>query len=247
MLPHLPFAVHHSQFTIRNSHIMTQTSYRIEAEPFPVNIDLATTALMVIDMQKDFLYPNGFGAFLGNDVSLLQRAVEPTQRVLQTARKLGMLVIHTREGHEPDLSDCPPNKIDRWPVGTRIGDDGPMGRILVRGEAGHELIDELAPESGEIVIDKPGKNSFYQTDLAAILQAKSINHLMITGVTTDVCCSATVIAANDRGYNALVLADCVASYSEERHLATLETIKAQGGIFGWVTTSEQVLTDLGVA
>lgn len=196
---------------------------------------------MVIDMQKDFLYPDGFGAFLGNDVALLQRAVEPTQSVLAMARTQEMLVIHTREGHYPDLSDCPPNKLERWPAGTRIGDQGPMGRILIRGEEGHSLVDELAPLPHEIVIDKPGKNAFYQTDLESILQRNSIKYLLVTGVTTDVCCSATVIAANDRGYNALVLADCVASYSLERHAATLETIKAQGGIFGWVTDSSSVL------
>lgn len=223
---------------------MTKSSYHIEAEPFPIDITLSETALMVIDMQKDFLYPDGFGAFLGNDVTLLQRAVEPTQRVLAKARELGMLVIHTREGHKPDLSDCPPNKLDRWPEGTRIGDDGPMGRILIRGEAGHALIDELAPQDEEIIIDKPGKNSFYATNLDEILHSHSIRFLLITGVTTDVCCSATVIAANDRGYDAIVLSDCVASYNPERHTATLETIKAQGGIFGWVTTSTAVLQNL---
>lgn len=222
-----------------------QTERRVEAEPFPMTIDLRETALMIIDMQKDFLYPDGFGALLGNDVSLLQRAIAPTQKVLAVARALGLLVVHTREGHQPDLSDCPPNKLDRWPAGRRIGDDGPMGRILIQGEAGHGIIDELSPLTTEIVIDKPGKNSFYKTELESLLQAHRINNLLITGVTTDVCCSATVIAANDRGYNALVLADCVASYSPERHAATLATIKAQGGIFGWVTDSIHVLEAMG--
>lgn len=217
---------------------------RIEAEPFPLALDLNETAMMIIDMQKDFLYPQGFGAFLGNDVSLLQRATAPIQSLLTALRKLGILIIHTREGHLPDLSDCPPNKLDRWPAGTRIGDDGPMGRILVRGEEGHAIINELNPLEGEIIIDKPGKNAFYLTDLERVLQTNGIKNLIVTGVTTDVCCSATVIAANDRGYNALVVSDCVASYSQERHEATLATIKAQGGIFGWVTNSAYVLRSL---
>jgi nicotinamidase-related amidase len=217
------------------------TVVTVDAEPSAVTIDLAATALMVIDMQKDFLYPDGFGAFLGNDVNLLLRTVAPIQSVLAAARRRGMLIIHTREGHLPDLSDCPPNKLDRWAPGTRIGDVGPMGRILVRGEPGHAIVDELAPLPGEVVIDKPGKNSFYQTDLDALLRRHDIRNLLVTGVTTDVCCSATVIAANDHGYNAVVLRDCVASYSPARHAATLETIAAQGGIFGWVSDSTSVL------
>jgi len=216
----------------------------ISAEPHPVTVDLAATALLVIDMQKDFLYPNGFGAFLGNDVTLLQRTIGPIQQMLGAARARGLLIIHTREGHLPDLSDCPPTKLDRWAPGTRIGDVGPMGRILIRGEAGHGIIDEVAPLPGEVVLDKPGKSSFYATDLEAILHQHSIRNLLVTGVTTDVCCSATVIAANDRGFNAIVLADCVSSYSPERHAATLATIKAQGGIFGWVTDSAAVLQGL---
>lgn len=216
-------------------------SIRIDAQPSPVEIELAETALIVIDMQKDFLYADGYGAFLGNDVGLLQRTIEPIQSVLKAARRLGMTVIHTREGHLPDLSDCPPTKLTRWPPGNRIGDVGPMGRILVRGEEGHGLIDEVAPIPGEAVIDKPGKNSFYATDLDAILREAGIRNLIVTGVTTDVCCSATVIAANDRGFNPIVLADCVASYSPERHQATLDTISAQGGIFGWVSHSHSFL------
>jgi len=212
----------------------------IPAEPHPVKIDPAATALMIIDMQKDFLYPAGFGALLGNDVTLLQRTIEPIQQILTLARAHGMLIIHTREGHLPDLSDCPPTKRDRWAAGTRIGDPGPMGRILIRGEAGHGIIDELAPQAGEIVLDKPGKSSFYATDLEAILHQHGILNLLVTGVTTDVCCNATVIAANDRGFNAIVLEDCVSSYNPARHAATLEAIKAQGGIFGWVTDSAAV-------
>ncbi len=212
----------------------------IPAEPHSVTIELTATALLIIDMQKDFLYPDGFGALLGNDVTLLQRTIEPIQQILSLARTTGMLVIHTREGHLPDLSDCPPTKLDRWPAGTRIGDLGPMGRILIRGEAGHGIIDELAPLPTEIVLDKPGKSSFYATDLEAILQQQGIRNLLVTGVTTDVCCNATVIAANDRGFNAIVLEDCVSSYSPARHAATLAAIQAQGGIFGWVTNSVAV-------
>ena len=217
------------------------TAWHIAAEPSPVTIDPAETALIIIDMQKDFLYPDGYGAFLGNDVTLLQRTIAPIQALLAAARGRGMLVIHTREGHLADLSDCPPTKLNRWPPGNRIGDMGPMGRILVRGEAGHAIVDELAPAPGELVIDKPGKNAFYATDLEEVLRTRDIRNLLVTGVTTDVCCSATVIAANDRGYNAIVLRDCVASYSPTRHAAVLDVIKAQGGIFGWVTDSTAVL------
>jgi nicotinamidase-related amidase len=213
----------------------------IDAEPFPIDVNPEATALMVIDMQKDFLYPGGYGERLGNDPRLLQRTIAPIQEVLKAARKLGMLVIHTREGHLPDLSDCPDTKLRRWPVGNRIGDPGPMGRILIRGEAGHAIIDEVAPLPGEIVMDKPGKNAFYKTNLEAILQQNGIKHLLVTGVTTDVCCHATVMAANDRGFNAIVLKDCVASYDPARHAAVLNIIKAQGGIFGWVTGSAEVL------
>lgn len=217
---------------------------KIDAAPSPVTIDLDVTALLVIDMQKDFLCPGGFGDFLGNDVTLLQRTVEPIQRVLAAARARGMVVIHTREGHLPDLSDCPPAKLDRWAPGTRIGDPGPMGRILIRGEEGHGIIEELAPVAGEMVLDKPGKNSFYATNLQKILDARAIRNLLVTGVTTDVCCFTTVTAANDRGFNAIVLNDCVASYSPERHEAALAIIQAQGGIFGWVSDSDSVLKTL---
>jgi nicotinamidase-related amidase len=216
----------------------------IGAEPFAVELDLDETALLVIDMQKDFLYPGGFGAFLGNDVTLLQRTIEPLQAVLAAARKLEMLIIHTREGHLPDLSDCPPAKLDRWSPGTRIGDIGPMGRILIRGEEGHGIIVEVAPLPGEIVLDKPGKNSFYATNLDQILRAHPVKNLIVTGVTTDVCVFTTTTGANDHGYNAIVLADCVASYSPARHTAALETIKAQGGIFGWVSDSQRFLASV---
>ncbi len=219
----------------------------IEARPFALDLDLDHTALVVIDMQKDFLYPGGYGDFLGNDVTLLQRTIGPIQALLAAARQMGMTVIHTREGHLPDLSDCPPTKLTRWPEGNRIGNAGPMGRILIRGEEGHGIIEEVVPLADEVVIDKPGKDAFYATNLDELLRAQGIENLIITGVTTDVCCSATTIAANDRGYNAIVVADGVASYSPERHAAVLEVIAAQGGIFGWVTDSESVLTGIGSA
>jgi len=216
----------------------------IPARPHPVTWELGQTALIVIDMQKDFLYPDGYGALLGNDTELLLRTVGPIQAVLAAAREQGMFVIHTREGHPSDLSDCPPTKLTRWPAGNRIGDPGPMGRILVQGEPGHGIIDEVAPLPGEIVLDKPGKNSFYRTPLDEMLRERGITNLLVAGVTTDVCCFATVIAANDRGFNALVLEDCVASYSPERHTAALETVVAQGGIFGWVSDSAALLAGL---
>jgi biuret amidohydrolase len=216
----------------------------IQAHPIPVHLQLHKSALIIIDMQKDFLLDGGFGAQLGNDVSYLRRTIEPIQHVLAAARHLGMVVIHTREGHAPDLHDCPPTKLDRWPEGTRIGDMGPMGRILIRGEEGHDIIDEVYPLPLEYLLDKAGKNAFYGTELELILQAHDIRHLLVTGVTTDVCCFATTIAANDRGYHALVLADCVASYNPERHAAALAIIQAQGGIFGYVTESSHVLTAL---
>jgi nicotinamidase-related amidase len=220
------------------------TQLAIPANPSPITLDLATTALLVIDMQADFLLPGGFGARLGNDVNHLRRAIAPIQAVLAAARQRGMLIIHTREGHPPDMADCPPTKLDRWPAGTRIGDPGPMGRILIQGEPGHALLEDVAPLPGEIVLDKPGKNAFYATPLDAILREHGIRSLWITGVTTDVCCFATTIAANDHGYHALVLADCVASYAPERHAAALAIIQAQGGIFGYVSDSARLLAAL---
>lgn len=209
----------------------------IEAEPFPLEFDPETTALLIIDMQRDFVLPGGFGERLGNDTSLLLAAVEPTRKVLHHARETGMFVIHTREGHRPDLSDCPPAKLTRGGV-TFIGEQGPMGRILVRGEQGHDIIDRLYPVDGEPVIDKPGKGSFFATDLEDILQNRGIDTLMVCGVTLEVCVHTTVREANDRGYECVVLSDCVASYFPEFQRVGLEMIKAQGGIFGWVADSE---------
>lgn len=212
----------------------------IDAEPFPLNFEIASTALVIIDMQRDFVLPGGFGEALGNDTSLLLAAVEPTQKVLQRARDIGMLVVHTREGHRPDLTDCPPAKLTRGGK-TFIGESGPMGRILVRGEQGHDIINQLYPIDGEPIIDKPGKGSFHATDLGQILSDRGIKTLIVCGVTLEVCVHTTVREANDRGYECVVLSDCVASYFPEFQRVGLEMIKAQGAIFGWVSDSENFL------
>jgi nicotinamidase-related amidase len=217
----------------------------IDAKPEPVAVDFARTALVIIDMQRDFLEPGGFGETLGNDVSLLGRAVEPIRRLLARAREKGVLVIHTREGHRPDLSDAPPAKLERGAPSMRIGDEGPMGRILVRGEPGQDIIPALYPQSGEPVIDKPGKGAFYATELHSILNNRSIANLIVCGVTTEVCVHTTVREGNDRGYRCIVPSDCCASYFPEFHAAGLAMIQAQGGIFGWVTDSRRVLDALG--
>jgi biuret amidohydrolase len=217
----------------------------LQAEPGPISIDPSTTALIVIDMQRDFLEPGGFGESLGNDVSLLRVAIEPCQAVLETARRHRMLVIHTREGHRPDMSDAPRAKVERGVPSLRIGDTGPMGRILIRGEAGHDIIAALYPKPGEPVIDKPGKGAFYATDLGTILHSRGIDTLIVCGVTTEVCVHTTVREANDRGYRCVVPADCCGSYFPEFHDMGLAMIKAQGGIFGWVTDSARILTALG--
>lgn len=217
----------------------------VDAEPEPLTIDPARTAVVIIDMQRDFLEPGGFGESLGNDVSLLKRAVEPCQALLGAARRIGMLVIHTREGHRPDLSDAPRAKVERGAPALRIGAPGPMGRILIRGEAGHDIVRELYPQPGEPVIDKPGKGAFYATDLHSILQNRSIEALIVCGVTTEVCVHTTVREANDRGYRCIVPGDCCGSYFPEFHEVGLRMIKAQGGIFGWVSDSKRLLRALG--
>jgi biuret amidohydrolase len=216
----------------------------VEAEPAALTVDTETAALIIIDMQRDFLEPGGFGAALGNDVSLLRRAIAPTKRLLAAARAAGLTVIHTREGHRPDLADLPPSKKARGRLAAGIGDPGPMGRILVRGEAGHDIIPELYPCAGEPVVDKPGKGAFYATDLDAILKSRSIGQLFVCGVTTEVCVNTTVREANDRGYDSLVVTDCVGSYFPEFQEMGLRMIKAQGGIFGWVAPSEAVIAAL---
>jgi nicotinamidase-related amidase len=218
---------------------------RIEAEPSALVVELDHAALIIIDMQRDFLEPGGFGEALGNDVSRLKAAVPPLRAVLEAARKLGMLIIHTREGHRPDLSDAPRHKVERGEPAMRIGAPGPMGRILVRGEPGHDIIPELYPTPGEPVIDKPGKGAFYQTDLELMLKNREVDTLFVCGVTTEVCVNTTVREANDRGFRCIVISDCCASYFPEFHAAGLAMIKAQGGIFGWVSASPQVLAVMG--
>ncbi|MFB9269327.1 cysteine hydrolase family protein [Bradyrhizobium erythrophlei] len=220
---------------------MTISSGIIAAEPEPVTLDWSKTALVIIDMQRDFMEPGGFGETLGNDVSQLARAVGPIAAVLEAARDAGMLVVHTREGHLPDLSDAPPAKVARGAPSLRIGDPGPMGRILIRGEAGHDIIPALYPRNGEIVIDKPGKGAFYATGLGDVLQKHGVENLLVCGVTTEVCVNTTVREANDRGYRCVVIGDGCASYFPEFHDMGLKMIKAQGGIFGWVSNSAAVL------
>jgi nicotinamidase-related amidase len=219
----------------------------LAAKPYAFEFEPQSAALLIIDMQRDFLEPGGFGAALGNDVSLLRRAIEPTRHLLAAARAAGLLVIHTREGHRADLSDLPPAKRRRGKFATGIGDLGPMGRILIRGESGHDIIPELYPIDGEPIIDKPGKGAFYATELEAILRHAGIKQLFVCGVTTEVCVNTTVREANDRGFDCLVVEDCTASYFPELHQIGLRMIVAQGGIFGWVGNSDSIITILNDA
>jgi len=216
----------------------------IKAEPYEFEFDPKTTALVIIDMQRDFVEPGGFGEALGNDVSILRKTIAPTKTVLDACRKLGMMIVHTREGHRPDLTDCPASKMERGRPKRKIGDAGSMGRLLVRGEMGHDIIPELYPRPGEIVIDKPGKGAFYATDLEPILRNRGIKSLIVCGVTTEVCVNTTVREANDRGFNCIVLEDCVGSYFPDFQRSALAMIKAQGGIFGWVSDSNSALAAL---
>ena len=215
----------------------------IQAQPFDFEFEPSTTALLMIDMQRDFVEPKGFGEMLGNDVSLVRRCIAPCLRVLTAARQAGLFVIHTREGHRPDLSDCLPAKLTRGGK-TFIGEAGPMGRILVRGEYGHDIIPELYPIDGEPIIDKPGKGAFFDTDLDLILRTRGIQSLIVCGVTTEVCVQTTAREANDRGFEVLVPEDCCASYFPEFHRVTLEMIQAQGAIVGWVSDAAHVVDAL---
>ena len=219
---------------------------RIEqANPFPYDFDLQKTALVLIDMQRDFIEPGGFGETLGNDVSLLEAIVPATKTVLDAWRAAGGLVVHTRESHQPDLSDCPPAKRNRGNPTLRIGDEGPMGRILVQGEPGNQIIDALAPVDGEWVIDKPGKGMFYATGLHERLQARGITHLLFGGVTTEVCVQTSMREANDRGYDGLLLEDCTESYFPAFKTAAVEMIRAQGAIVGWTAPGSALIAALG--
>jgi nicotinamidase-related amidase len=206
------------------------------AQPSPFTFDAAHTALIVIDMQRDFVEPGGFGEALGNDVSLLASIVPTVAHLLDHARDRGWLVVHTRESHAPDLSDCPDAKRLRGAPRARIGDMGPMGRILVRGEPGNAIVDAVAPIAGEIVIDKPGKGAFYATRLDEELARRGITHLVFAGVTTEVCVQTSIREANDRGYECVLIEDATASYIPSFKTATIEMIRSQGGIVGWTAT-----------
>jgi len=205
----------------------------VAAEPFAYTFPPDKVALLVIDMQRDFVEPGGFGETLGNDVTRLQAIVPTVARLIALFRRMGWPVVHTREGHKPDLSDCPPAKRLRGSPTLRIGDVGPMGRILVRGESGHGIVPELAPLPGEIVIDKPGKGAFYATPLSAELARLGTTHLVVAGVTTEVCVQTTLREANDRGFDCLLVEDATESYFPAFKAATLAMIRAQGGIVGW--------------
>jgi nicotinamidase-related amidase len=218
--------------------------YHVKAQPSEYRLSPGSTALVVIDMQLDFLAPGGFGASLGNDVTRLHPAIVPIETLLDAWRTRGWPVMHTREAHKPDLSDCPPSKWARGPRRKKIGDDGPMGRILVAGERGTEIIPELAPTPGELVIDKPGKGMFWKTDVHEILQRNCITHLVFTGVTTEVCVQTSMREANDRGYECLLVEDATESYFPEFKAATLQMIAAQGAIVGWHATSQALLRAL---
>ncbi len=216
----------------------------IAANPFAFTFKVATTALVIIDMQRDFIEPGGFGETLGNDVSLLAAIVPACRSALAAWRKAGGLVVHTRESHLPDLSDCPPAKRNRGSPSLRIGDAGPMGRILVSGEPGNDIIPALAPVAGELIIDKPGKGAFYATELQTLLQESAITHLIFMGVTTEVCVQTSMREANDRGYDSLLLTDCTESYFPAFKTAAIEMIHAQGAIVGWTAPSELLLKAL---
>jgi len=216
----------------------------IDAQPFAYEFDPARTALVIIDMQRDFIEPGGFGETLGNNVSLLSAIVPACQAVLAAWRRAGGLVVHTREAHRSDLSDCPPAKRNRGKPLLRIGDAGPMGRILVAGEPGNQIIAELAPAPGEIVLDKPGKGAFYATPLHNLLLQAKVTHLLFMGVTTEVCVQTSMREANDRGYDCLLLEDCTESYFPQFKAAAVEMLRAQGAIVGWTATSAQLMASL---
>jgi nicotinamidase-related amidase len=215
--------------------------WRVRARPFDFLLQPGRAALVVIDMQRDFMEPGGFGASLGNDVSHLAAAIGPVQALLALWRAQGWPVVHTRESHAPDLSDCPPAKRERGQPSLRIGDPGPMGRLLVRGELGCDIVPEVAPWPGECVVDKPGKGAFYATALQAHLQALGVTQLVVAGVTTEVCVQTTLREANDRGYDCLLVEEATASYFPAFKQAAIEMVVAQGGIVGWAAHLEDLL------
>jgi biuret amidohydrolase len=216
----------------------------VRATPYDYALPVIAPALVVIDMQRDFIEAGGFGAALGNDVTLLHNIVPVIARLLAVYRRLGLPVIHTREAHKADLSDCPPSKRARGECRIRIGDPGPMGRLLIDGEPGNAIIEELQPLSGEIEITKPGKGAFYATPLQDILYSLGVTHLLFAGVTTEVCVQTSMREANDRGYECLLIEDATESYFPEFKRATLEMITAQGGIVGWSAPSSAIIPAL---
>ena len=225
---------------------------QVEAEPYawPYDgpVDPSKTALVCIDWQVDFCGPGGYVDTMGYDLKLTRAGLEPTATVLAAARAVGMTVVHTREGHLPDLSDCPPNKLWRSKrIGAGIGDSGPCGRILVKGEPGWEIVPEVAPIEGELVVDKPGKGAFYATNLDLLLRVAGVSHLIFTGITTDVCVHTTMREANDMGYECLLLEDCTGATDYGNYLAALQMVKMQGGVFGAVAPSSALLDALGRA
>ncbi|PRY26317.1 nicotinamidase-related amidase [Aliiruegeria haliotis] len=217
---------------------------RIPAQPFDFAIDPAQVALVVIDMQRDFVEPGGFGASLGNDVAPLQAIIPTVRRLLDGFRAAGLPVYHTRECHRADLSDCPPSKRLRGDPALRIGDDGPMGRILIAGAPGAEIVPELAPLPGEVVIDKPGKGAFYATGLSEVLATRKIRQLVVAGVTTEVCVQTTMREANDRGFDCILATDATESYFPAFKAAAIDMITAQGGIVGWAAPTDAILGGL---
>ena len=217
----------------------------IPARPYPYDLVPGHTALVVIDMQRDFIEKGGFGDSLGNDVARLEAIVPTTAGLIALFRRRGWTIVHTREAHKPDLSDCPPSKIRRGNPSLHIGEVGAMGRLLVSGEPGNQIVDSLAPLDDEIVVDKPGKGMFWATGLHETLQTMGITHLVFAGVTTEVCVQTSMREANDRGYECLLVEDCSASYFPQFHEAVCEMVVAQGGIVGWTGTTAQVLTALG--
>jgi len=216
----------------------------VQARPYSYEFEPRSTALIVIDMQRDFIEPGGFGDSLGNDVGRLNAIIPTVAELIGLCRRFGVRVIHTREAHRTDLSDCPPSKLKRGNPSLKIGDTSVMGRLLIDGEAGNDIVPELAPIPGEAVIVKPGKGAFYATALGDILRLQGITHLLFAGVTTEVCVQTTMREANDRGYECLLIEDATESYFPEFKTATLNMIRAQGGIIGWTATCAQLAAAL---
>lgn len=216
----------------------------INARPYPYTLGAHRPCLILIDMQRDFIEPGGFGEALGNDITPLKNIIPTTKKLLDTFRRLNLPVIHTREAHKPDLGDCPPAKRLRGQASLRIGDEGPMGRILIDGAKGNEIIDALKPIANEIEITKPGKGAFYATELNTILQQLGVTHLMLGGVTTEVCVQTTMREANDRGYECLLVEDATESYFPVFKQVTLDMIVAQSGIVGWVANADDIIATL---